>query len=335
MSRAANAVVARVPRRSVLGEQLEIYLHHYPASLFSEKIRLLLGYLGGSWHSVEIPSIMPRPLLMPLSGGYRRTPVLQIGANVYCDTAVIARGLARHFGDEDLFAAGFTANRVAEWADTQLFRVTVALNFRPEAVGGFMSQLSPEEIAAFQKDRAELVGDAPMVSFSPEAAQAYLATYLDQADRALDGGFLFGGKPFTADFCFYHCLWFLENNPLNAPLLDAYGNVRGWMQTMAGFGHGSVAPSSGEAALEHARSCSPVAPVLESPLAAPFELDVGRCVTVTPADYGRVPVAGSLVAWDCEEVVILREDAATGPIMNHFPMAGFQVAPAGNLGSSG
>ncbi len=314
---------------------MDIYLHHYPVSLFSEKIRLLLGYLGASWHSVEIPSIMPRPLLMPLSGGYRRTPVLQIGANVYCDTAVIARGLARHFGNGDLFAPGFTANRVAEWADTQLFRVTVALNFRPEAVGGFMSQLSPEEIAAFQKDRAELVGDAPLAVISPQAAQAYLSSYLDQADRALASGFLFGDAPCIADFALYHCLWFLDNNPVNASLLDPYRKVRGWMQTMAGFGHGSVVQSTAEAALEHALSSDPVAPDLASKLAPAGEIGVGQLVTVTPTDYGRVPVAGSLVAWNCEEAVILREDAATGPIMNHFPMAGFEVAPAGNTGSPG
>lgn len=313
---------------------MDIYLHHYPASLFSEKIRLLLGYLGASWHSVEIPSIMPRPLLMPLSGGYRRTPVLQIGANVYCDTAVIARGLARHFGNGDLFAPGFTANRVAEWADTQLFRVTVALNFRPEAVGGFMSQLSAEEIAAFQKDRAELVGDAPLAVISPQAAQAYLASYLDQADRALASGFLFGDAPCIADFSLYHCLWFLDNNPVNASLLDPHENVRAWMGNMAGFGHGSVVESSGEAAVEHARVSNPIVPHLEMP---PWfdavGLEARKRVTVTPADYGRVPVAGSLVAWDCEEVVIAREEAACGPVMNHFPMAGFEVSPAGNEGS--
>ena len=79
---------------------MEIYLHHYPPSLFSEKIRLMLGFLELPWRSVIIPSIMPRPLLMPLSGGYRKTPVLQIGANVYCDTKIISRALARHAGDE-------------------------------------------------------------------------------------------------------------------------------------------------------------------------------------------------------------------------------------------
>ena len=35
-----------------------IYLHHYPASLFSEKIRLMLGYLEVPWHSVEVLSLI-------------------------------------------------------------------------------------------------------------------------------------------------------------------------------------------------------------------------------------------------------------------------------------
>ena len=92
-----------------------IFLHHYPASLFSEKIRLLLGHYDLAWQSVEISSIMPRPLLMPLSGGYRRTPVLQIGANIYADTKVISAALARHVGDDELYSGGFLAHRTADW----------------------------------------------------------------------------------------------------------------------------------------------------------------------------------------------------------------------------
>ena len=39
------------------------YLHHYPASPFSEKIRALLGYLDLEWYSVETSIIMPRELV--------------------------------------------------------------------------------------------------------------------------------------------------------------------------------------------------------------------------------------------------------------------------------
>ncbi|MEM8768821.1 MAG: glutathione S-transferase family protein, partial [Pseudomonadota bacterium] len=186
-----------------------VYLHHYPASLFSEKVRVLLGYLGVPWHSVEITSIMPRPLLMPLTGGYRKTPTLQIGANVYCDTAVITAALIRHTGNSTLFAPGFSAHRTAEWADSTLFRTTVALNFRPEAIGGFMGQMSAEEVAAFQADRAELAGDAPLVSIAPETALTQFAAYLSQLEASLSQDFLYGAAPSIADFAVYHCLWFV------------------------------------------------------------------------------------------------------------------------------
>src|SRR6266851_3672405 len=70
---------------------VDIILHHYDTSPYAEKIRVAFGIKGLAWSSVEIPRIMPKPDLMPLTGGYRKTPVLQIGADVYCDTQRILR----------------------------------------------------------------------------------------------------------------------------------------------------------------------------------------------------------------------------------------------------
>ncbi len=304
-----------------------IYLHHYPASLFSEKIRLMLGYHGLEWHSVEIPSIMPRPLLMPLSGGYRRTPVLQIGADVYCDTKVIGRALARHTGDETLYAPGFAAHRIADWADTQLFRVTVALNFRPEALVAMMGQFSEEEAAAFAKDRAELSGDQPIASLTPDAAFAYLDHTLAELEGSLaNTSFLFGDAPSIADFALYHNLWFLKNNPVNASVLAPYGAVEAWYERLVAFGHGSVVESDGEAALAAAQAAQPLALTLEA--SPDFAFTPGTEVTVTPVDYGCIPVAGTLVAADHQEVVVARQTEETGLVHTHFPLAGFTVAAA-------
>jgi glutathione S-transferase len=304
---------------------VEIYLHHYPASLFSEKIRVLLGYLGLPWHSVVTSSIMPRPLLMPLTGGYRKTPNLQIGANVYSDTAVIARGLARHANDSSLFSAGFNGDRVAEWADSQLFRVTVTLNFRPEALGDMMSQLSTEEVDAFMADRAELSGGASLTTFTPAAALGYLTDYATTLEASLADGFLFGATPSIADFSVYHCFWFVAANPVNAPLLEPYREVRAWMARMADFGHAEVSDASGEQALAHARDSDPVAPALSSTAALPEGVKLGEVVSVTPVDYGRIPVTGELVGWSSNEIVVSRETDETGRLMNHFPSAGFEV----------
>ena len=232
---------------------MTIYLHHYPASLFSEKVRVLLGYLQLDWCSVETSNIMPRPLLMPLTGGYRKTPTLQIDANVYCDTAVIAHALARHTRDQTLYAPGFAAHRVAEWADSQLFKVAVVLSFRPEAMAGIMSQMSATDMAAFQEDRAKLADGAPMVTFTPPAALAYIGQYLKQLEATLGASnasaFLFGDKPSIADFSVYHCLWFINNNDANKSLFDGLPAVKDWMQRIAAFGHGNVVEKSGEEAL--------------------------------------------------------------------------------------
>jgi glutathione S-transferase len=302
---------------------VDIYLHHYPPSLFSEKIRLLLGYLKLPWKSVIIPSIMPRPLLMPLSGGYRRTPVLQMGANVYCDSRIIARALARRAGDTTLYAPGFNAHRVADWADTHLFQVTVALNFSPKAVAVMMSGFPPDEAAAFAKDRAQLTQGAAITTLSSEAAAASVHLYLDELNGSLGRGFLFSGTPCIADFSVYHCLWFLNNNPVNATLLDAYPQVRAWMQRMAAYGHGRFEEVDGTAALAAAKRDTAELPALENHL--PYGIGLGDKVTVTPVDYGKIPVEGTLAAWSREEIVIARESAETGKVLVHFPSSGFEV----------
>ena len=67
----------------------ELILHHYPASPFAHKARCVLGFKQLAWRSVTVPSVMPKPDVVALTGGYRRTPVLQIGADIYCDTALI------------------------------------------------------------------------------------------------------------------------------------------------------------------------------------------------------------------------------------------------------
>ena len=76
----------------------EIILHHYDTSPFSEKPRLMFGLRDLAWRSVIQPTIMPKPDLVPLTGGYRRAPVMQIGADVFCDSQVILAELDRRAG---------------------------------------------------------------------------------------------------------------------------------------------------------------------------------------------------------------------------------------------
>ena len=63
----------------------EIVLHPYPTSSFSERLRLAFGPKTLAWRPVTIPPAMPEPDLLPLTGGYRRVSVMQIGAVIFCD----------------------------------------------------------------------------------------------------------------------------------------------------------------------------------------------------------------------------------------------------------
>src|SRR4029453_12489057 len=83
-----------------------LILHQYATSPFSEKIRKILAHKRVPWFAVEQPSIMPKPDLLPLTGGYRRIPVLQIGADVYCDSQLIARVLETRHPAPTIFPSG-------------------------------------------------------------------------------------------------------------------------------------------------------------------------------------------------------------------------------------
>jgi glutathione S-transferase len=301
----------------------DIILHHYAGSLFSEKIRLLLGYYKLAWKSVVTAPIMPRPLLMPLTGGYRRTPNMQQGADVWCDTKIIAERLSEIAGDSALHA-GFGNLRVAEWADSHLFRVVVAVTFQPRAVGGAMSTLSSTQIEAFMKDRAELTkGAPPIVAMAPETAEAHLAMYLLELDASLKSSqFLFGAKPVLADFSVYHCLWLVANNPTMVTLLEPYSNVTAWRARMAAFGHGNVTEISAEEALEIAKKATP-APIPKSAPLLPTGFVLGEQAAVVPTDYGLFPVSGELVVCNAHEYAVRRRDLTAGEIVTHFPRQGF------------
>ena len=108
-----------------------IILHHFDASPFSEKIRVIFGFKGLSWSSVRIPRIMPKPDLMPLTGGYRRTPVMQIGADIFCDTQVIIREIERRFPSPTLFPSGGAGLpwALGMWTDRPFFQSAVNLAF--------------------------------------------------------------------------------------------------------------------------------------------------------------------------------------------------------------
>jgi glutathione S-transferase len=302
-----------------------ILLHHYDNSPFSEKIRLALGWKGMAWRSVIQPNMMPKPHLVPLTGGYRRIPVLQIGADVYCDSQLIARTLERLHPERTLFPGGSEGLCLATgfWADRLLFLASVPVVF--SAVGAAV----PRE---FVEDRTKLMGGRMDFSVLMQAGPAGLeqlrahAAFLEM--QLSDGRpWLLGAAPSYADFAAYHPIWFLRSVPPVAKSLEEFALLTAWADRVAAIGHGRREECSPEEALRVASESRPAARSGVDPR-EPRGLALGQRVRVVPDDYGFEPVEGALLYSDVGEIALQREAPEVGVVAVHFPRAGFRVEKA-------
>ncbi|MAI54738.1 MAG: hypothetical protein CBC55_10225 [Gammaproteobacteria bacterium TMED95] len=299
----------------------KLILHQYAGSPFSEKIRALLGYLDLPSAQVEIPVIMPRPLLMPLTGGYRRTPVLQMGREVFCDTALIAKVLARRAPEKALFPENLlaAAEHLAYWADTFLFKVVVAVAFQPKALADNPLFTDEAAAAAFMADRAAFAAGSSGLQMPLEEALNHFDLWLEAFNHQLKrSDFLLGSQPTIADFSVYHCLWFIAERPELVSDLVGYTEVMAWFDRIRAYGHGVVESMSGEEALAIAAA----APALD-------QQTLGKSVTVVPIDYGLQPVRGTEVKVSSlpEAFSLVRSDEEVGDLLVHFPRMGFRMDP--------
>ena len=306
----------------------ELILHHYDASPFAEKARLMLGFKQLSWRSVDIPRMMPKPDLTALTGGYRKTPVLQVGADIYCDTALIARRLEAEKATPSLFPEGqeFVVASFAQWADSVVFQHAVSLVFQPESMAVRMGKLPAEVIKAFMADRAGLFSGGSASRLPAEQAQHNWPGLMQRLELQLqreEGEFLFGNAS-IADFALAHPLWFIKGTPVTAPLVDDYPAVAAWLGRVLAFGHGSSSAMSAAEAIEIARAATPAA-LPDEPFAEASGLQASQRVAVSATDYGVDPVEGELLFAGVEELILARDDERAGRVHVHFPRLGFKV----------
>ena len=304
-------------------------LHHYPNSPFAEKIRLILGYKGLPWQSVFIPMVMPKPDLTALTGGYRRTPVLQIGADIYCDTALIADVLEQLAPSPTLYpeAVKGVARIVAQWADGPLFTAAMAWNFQPAGVAQVFAGASEEDIRTFVADRTAMRGGAARMA-AADAGATY-KSYLRRLASMLHGhDFLLGERPCLADFAACHPLWFtLERTPAMAGILEATPEVRAWMSRMQAIGHGAPRKCSAQEALQQAAASQPRA-LEDEVFQDEHGIALGSTVVIAAEHFGTEPTQGELVAATRTRYTLRRSDPRVGTVHVHFPRVGFTLQKA-------
>ncbi len=307
----------------------EIILHHYAESPFAEKIRLILGFKRLRYQSVLVPIMLPKPDVLALTGGYRRAPILQIGSDIYCDTALIAEVLERIQPEPTLYppAQAASARILAAWAGQHWFAAGVGYAMQPEGFASMFAKYSAEHQAAFIEDRKAFRKGAPRMALN--VATALLSQRLDQFELQLsdERAFLLGPEATIADFAFYHPLWFIQRATAVAGFLAAWPEIMKWMQRVATIGHGTPQPLSSAEAIEIARK-GELAALRTEANPAPGPCPVGSSVTVAPTDYGIDPVAGELVAEYVNEWVVKRTDPRAGTVYVHFPRVGYQINSA-------
>jgi glutathione S-transferase len=302
----------------------EPILHHYELSPYAEKIRLCLGRKGLAWRSVQAPMVMPKPDLVELTGGYRRVPVLQLGADVYCDTHAIARVLDRLRPSPPLSPPGqeIVEQALSRWAETSFMMVVLAFF----GLGGVF----PPE---FVEDRRKTMVPPGM---DLDAAVRLLPTKLGQLRANLDGlerqladgrPFLLGAEPCLADFSAFHPALMLQAHPRTAALLEPLQRVPAWMARVRGVGHGERSELSSADAIAVARDAEPAR--YEGEPVLPDGLELGQRVVVVADEYGSGNVAGELAASGLHEIAVRRRGERAGEVVVHFPREDYSVLAAG------
>jgi glutathione S-transferase len=311
-----------------------LILHHYPSSPFSEKIRLVLGYKKLGWKSVTIPAVMPKPDVVALTGGYRKTPILQVGADVYCDSALICDVLEHVQPEPTLYPAHLKGvSRIfAQWADSALFWAAMAYNLQPRGAAQVFADAPPETAKAFGEDRKAMAVN--MTRLRPADATSAYRSYLRRiAHMADEHDFLFGIEPCVADFAAYHPLWFTRTQvPALAEILSVTPSIVEWMDRMKAMGWGLPEKFGSGDAVEVARKAEPRPRgdnlLIDSAFQDDHGIPLGSRVAVTSESFGPEPTEGELIAATRTHYTLRRTDPRAGTVHVHFPRIGYVLKKA-------
>ncbi len=303
----------------------DIIIHHYPPSPVAEKVRVGLGIKQLCWNSVIIPRIPPKPLLMPLTGSFRRTPVMQIGADVYCDSQCILRELQKRYPEPTFYADGSQGISwaLSRWADDSLFALCIKI---------VLSIAEPNMPEEFLKDRGRLYlgpdWDFAQVRQELPHLIGQLRAQLGWIDQQLSTqkNFILGDNASLTDALAYYLIWFLRGRWAEGPeFLSQFEAIIEWEQKVKDIGHGTQTEISAEEALSIAKASEPATAESVDPN-DPLKLEVGMQISIAPnEDSGEQPVSGKLHFADRETIGLIHTNDQVGSVCIHFPRVGYRI----------
>lgn len=302
----------------------DLILHHYWPSPFAHKIRLALGLSGVAWRSVEIPRVPPKPLLMPLTAGYRRTPVLQSGADVYCDTQNIVRALTAITDNHQLLPTDLSGKILAftDWADGAVFNLAARV-----VLTSALDTAPPE----FIQDRGGLYFGP---NWTPEGLRSQLpgvilqlAAHLNSIDSGLgaQGGFMSNDLSY-ADVTIAYLAWFIRGRWDQGPeFLQQFANIERIEREVHEAVREVYEDLSAEDALKIASNSESQSPSGVTKQCG-VTLRQGKQIAIKPqAETSDPPVVGRLRYLDRVRVSIDHHAPEVGDVVVHLPVAGYQI----------
>lgn len=297
----------------------EVVLHHYEMSPFGTAMRLALGLKGMHWKSVEAPMVSPKPDLSALTGGYERIPVLQIGADIYCDTDCITAALEAHTPSPTLYPEplGKAGKLIALWAGNCWFMPAAGTAL------GSNADMLPEEFwqdreKRFGMNRKAFLPAVPHMQAQFSAGAHYVAASL--ADGRL---FIGGDAPGHADMTLFMIVKFVQLSGRQPADLGA--DVAGWYERVEAIGFGDVQEWTAQQAIEHA---SQMTPAEQCEVAPGSGFAAGQRVTVKTESPDPAKVEGELVGLNNERISLSRQDPLAGNVVVHLPRMGQVISPA-------
>lgn len=298
-------------------------LHHYALSPFSEKMRAMLGTANLPWQSCITRELPPRPVLAALAGGYRKIPVAQIGADIFCDSRVIASEIAALSGMPELAleSADDATQAYANATDLYVFMDVLTASATMTAARKMLAAMSIRDFVGFFADRIRIGAKAKVTAGNPRQAKPRVLAHLAATEQRLQQQpYLFGQQATYADFSTYHSLW-MARDVAEWSALKAYPLVMAWMDRLKAVGQGARTEISAEQALKVARDATPRA------IASEHQQDarIGQRVSIAPSDYARDATTGRLVGVTPTRWIIARETPDLGTLHVHFPQTGFTL----------
>jgi glutathione S-transferase len=302
----------------------DLILHHYDLSPFAEKIRLAFGVKGLAWRSVDTPMVLPKPDHFELTGGYRRVPVLQIGADVHCDTHLITRVLDRVKPAPPLSPPGLETLELAvsQWAESSFMMLILAFF----GIGGIFDEDFVEDRKNTMIPPGQSLDAAGMILGSK---LVQLRDHVERLESMLadDRPFLLGEDVCAADLSAYHPMMMLALHPRTKAQLDGMSRVEAWMGRIATIGHGERIPFDAASAIGIAHDTEPA--TYEGEPVVPEGMKLGDPVLVLPDEFGSGNVAGTLAASGVSEIAVRRKTERAGDVVVHFPRESYAVIATG------